>query len=760
MRIALVGAECEENLALRYIQAALEQAGHEVLHIPFNTAEDLEPAALALARSRAALAGVSMVFTYRAREFARLLARARERGYRGHLVAGGHFAAFHADALLRDVPALDSIAVGEGEGIMVDLAARLDRLPEVRGLVWRDAAGTPRHNPPADPVTDLDTLAPPARRTPPDAYLGLPIANVLSSRGCTHACAFCSIAAWHRHCGGPRFRQRPAARVAGELADLFRRGYRIFNFHDDNFLLRDRDGTRAWLEELARGLESAGVGRIAFAIKARPDSVDPEVFARLKEMGLFRVFVGIEAGTSESLRRPGRRQTVAQNERALEILAGLDLHVCFNLLLLNPDSTLEDVRGNLAFFRDHAAYPQNFCRTEIYAGTPLERRLRREGRLRGTYWGFDYTIRDPRAQRFFEGMHRVLFERHHAAENVHHQTMRLDYERQLLAHFHGCAPSLAARVRAFTTQVNLRTCAHLETLAGWAERDDAGTPAGRARLADLHARVQEEGAAEAVAGAHILWLIRQAAEGLPGQRRRESRAAPAAAAAAALMLATAAAQDGPFGMQFEEMAPVPGEMEEPPAQETPATESPLPPDAADAALIRAEFDRQVLPLLAQRVRPPADLAVELWLDEAGKVKQVEIHKGLVVAPAAPLSDADRARVPALLKQLGAERFKDREQATAELKKLGRAVAPLVKQAIETTDDPEVQVRGRRILDALGEPLVFPGRDDVLAALRQMAFSAEAARGKHFVIPVRAQRLRRPFIETHIFEMAPEPAPRD
>jgi hypothetical protein len=45
MNIALVGAECEENLALRYIRAALEERGHCVTQITFNAEADTEAAA-------------------------------------------------------------------------------------------------------------------------------------------------------------------------------------------------------------------------------------------------------------------------------------------------------------------------------------------------------------------------------------------------------------------------------------------------------------------------------------------------------------------------------------------------------------------------------------------------------------------------------------------------------------------------------------------------------------------------------------------
>src|ERR1035437_1195129 len=261
MNIALVGAECEENLALRYIRTALEGRGHSVTQITFNAESDTEAAAECLARSGAGLAGFSMVFTYRAAEFAALGRRSRELGFRGHLVAGGHFAAFNAEALLRDVPAFDSVAIGEGEELMCALAKRLDSLAEVRGLVWRNGGGAIRRNAPAEKPPDLDRLPLPTRLEPPDSYLGLPVANMLGSRGCTHACAFCSIAAWHRLCGGARLRVRAPAAIADEMAGLYARGYRIFHFHDDNFFLPDRRQSLRRFWRLRGELQARGVDR-------------------------------------------------------------------------------------------------------------------------------------------------------------------------------------------------------------------------------------------------------------------------------------------------------------------------------------------------------------------------------------------------------------------------------------------------------------------------------------------------------------------
>ncbi len=78
MRIVLVGAELEENLAIRYLWGALAADGHEVVPVVFNEAADTERAADQIAASGARIAGYSMVFTARAREFAGLASRARQ----------------------------------------------------------------------------------------------------------------------------------------------------------------------------------------------------------------------------------------------------------------------------------------------------------------------------------------------------------------------------------------------------------------------------------------------------------------------------------------------------------------------------------------------------------------------------------------------------------------------------------------------------------------------------------------------------------
>ena len=65
MNVALIGAELEENLALRYIASSLEACGHNVDIVPFNSEQDAESAVRQTLAFEPRIVGLSMVFTAR-----------------------------------------------------------------------------------------------------------------------------------------------------------------------------------------------------------------------------------------------------------------------------------------------------------------------------------------------------------------------------------------------------------------------------------------------------------------------------------------------------------------------------------------------------------------------------------------------------------------------------------------------------------------------------------------------------------------------
>src|SRR3974377_525355 len=330
MKVALIGAELEENLGLRYIGSSLESQGHTVAIVPFNSEQDTEAAIGQTLSFAPQIAGLSMIFTSRGREFCRFAERLRKAGYDGHIIAGGPFASFNCERLVADFPACTCVALGEGEGIMCALPSHLDSLDQVPGLCYRAADSRAVTNPNSENGDNLDDLPWP-KRTVFHRYFDKPIASILTSRGCWRECAFCSINAWYERGGGKKFRYRSVASIVAEMSELYHRhGIRIFNFQDDNFFLPNPAKAVERFEAVRTGLRSEGVGQIAIAVKARPDSINRESIRILDDLGLFRVFLGVENASENGLRNLNRKNTIEQILNALDVLNSFDAHIPYN----------------------------------------------------------------------------------------------------------------------------------------------------------------------------------------------------------------------------------------------------------------------------------------------------------------------------------------------------------------------------------------------------------------------------------------------
>jgi anaerobic magnesium-protoporphyrin IX monomethyl ester cyclase len=493
MRVALVGSVHEENLALGYLHASLTQAGHTAELFGFPAPERFEEAALAIVARAPDVVALSMVFTIRALDFVRFAALLCEKGFRGHVTCGGTFATLHARQLLEDAPGIDSVLHGEGEEALVDLVEHLGQLEQVKGMTWRLSDGAIANTGPRETARSLDGRSWPTRPAELDRYLGLPAVAMLASRGCYASCRFCSIAAWHQHIGGARLRLRSEADIAAEMGHLFhRRGVRLFNFHDDTFFLPRPAASVARLRALRRELDGQGVGRIAVQVKARPDCIDAEVVKALVELGCFRVFLGVETNSSRGLEALGRGVQGAQNHAALRMLLEAGLHVSFNLLTFEPGSTVDDVRQNIDFIRAYPQVPLNICRTEVYGGTPLEADLLAEGRLRGSYFGYDYRLRDAAAQRVVEVFRVVFHGRNFLGTGMNLRAMALDHQLHLLRHFwpERAAAPLAAQVKGLVGEVNASNAELLERACDFAQTgpgDEATQAFARAMLVEREA---------------------------------------------------------------------------------------------------------------------------------------------------------------------------------------------------------------------------------------------------------------------------------
>jgi len=482
MKILLAGPDFEENLSIRYLSSSLLAAGHETTLAPFNSAADTT--SVVDAARDAEIVALSMCFQSRAQEFLRLAQWLKSSDPRQLIVAGGHYASCAAEALLAHHPEIDIIVIHEGEHTLVEIANAMPhpegRLPQISGIAYRDGAQI-RFTTPRRTSDDLDALPFPDRRGPVHVLAGVPTSYMMGSRGCYGSCAYCCITTLHQLAPGKRFRRRNVEGIADEMAALYcQRGTRQFVFHDDNFLVPSESLNHARLSALEKALYQRGVKDIALVIKCRPAEVNRRVFRRLKDLGLIRVFLGVESASSSGLSDLERVQTVEDSERALETCSDLDISAQFTLMIFHPDATLDTLRSDVAFMRRFSGNPLNFCRAEIYAGTPLEKRMIALGRARGDYLAREYSLSDPVAALACKTSLALFETRCWSGGSLMQSSIGLDHLAAVLKRFNRKrgATELCERVGSWLRSVNLDATGLLEEViefsASAAGRSDAG----------------------------------------------------------------------------------------------------------------------------------------------------------------------------------------------------------------------------------------------------------------------------------------------
>ena len=217
---------------------------------------------------------------------------------------------------------------------------------------------------------------------------------------------------------------------------------------------------------IRRGLDERGVGEVGIVGKCRPDSLTPDLARSLAALGVIRLYVGVENASDGGARHLNRARQTEHVRAALAACRDAGIFVCYNLLVFEPDTTIDDVRANVAFIREHAAHPINFCRAEPYSGTPLQLDLARRDALGGSYLGWDYRLSDPRAELAFRICAAAFRQRNFDPSGVANRYMGLGYSLKILEHFHPdpdhAFPALAARVAAVNHSISTETASLLE----------------------------------------------------------------------------------------------------------------------------------------------------------------------------------------------------------------------------------------------------------------------------------------------------------
>lgn len=240
----------------------------------------------------------------------------REKFKNSWLICGGH----HPSALPQQMLSVgyNQVCVGEGEKVIVDI---------INGN--RNEIIT------ANQIQDINSISfPDYRGFSGNWSMGIPI---ISSRGCPFSCNFCaSTEFW-----GRRWRMRSAENV---LQEIIQTGVKQFMFEDDNFTVNRKRAI-----DICEGLKPM---KLSWQCASRAETLqDEELVIKLKEAGCYKIWLGVESLSQESLDRCNKNTTVDKMIKGIKIAHKHGLQTISQFIAGLPDDTIKNINETVINIR-------------------------------------------------------------------------------------------------------------------------------------------------------------------------------------------------------------------------------------------------------------------------------------------------------------------------------------------------------------------------------------------------------------------------
>lgn len=264
------------------------------------------------------------------------------------ILGGPHVSSNVYDAMAQEC--FDFGVIGEGELTLKELVSAIERnqnLHSIDGLAFR-VGGSVAVNAPRQYIANLDELPFPAYdlvtdmsfyNPPPSNYKKLPVANIITSRGCPNHCTFCDQSIF-----GNKLRQRSAANVADEIALLYREyGVREIAFVDDTFTINS-----GRIRDLFDILSSMQI-RFPWTCASRINTVTFEDLKFMQSVGCWHISFGIESGNLDILKIIRKNISLEQASKVIGWCAKLGIKTKGFFMVGHPTETIETIDETIQF---------------------------------------------------------------------------------------------------------------------------------------------------------------------------------------------------------------------------------------------------------------------------------------------------------------------------------------------------------------------------------------------------------------------------
>ncbi|HBG46334.1 MAG TPA: radical SAM protein [Deltaproteobacteria bacterium] len=312
---------------------------------------------------------------------------------------GGPHVTFMPDEALQYC---DYVVRGEADDIIVDFVKAMETgegLDQIPGLSYMKD-GVAKHNSTAPFCKDMDKIPAPdfsiISGLDTAGAKKLPIAPVMTSRGCPYDCSFCSVTGMF----GQKYRFRSKERVIEELMNHREHGGNWVFFYDDNFCAHKRRTKELLSTMIEQKITPAWTAQVRVEI-AR----DQELLDLMKRSKCHTVYIGLESINPKTLEIYNKKQSLEDITSCIRILKknGIRIHGMF--VFGSDHDTTDTIAETVRFAKKNDLDSVQFLILTPLPGTKCYRDLDREGRIITKDWSLydaHHVVYEPKLMSYYE----------------------------------------------------------------------------------------------------------------------------------------------------------------------------------------------------------------------------------------------------------------------------------------------------------------------------------------------------------------------
>lgn len=302
------------------------------------------------------------------------------------LVGGPHPSSVQ-HKIFEDIPHADFAFIGETEHVLPEFlkmyfTSQNKDYSTIDNLVWRSNSQVvvnkftvaENFGDIAHPLWEI--LSP--ERTMVNPFNGVskksPIAPIMLSRGCNFHCSFCST----HMMNGAKVRYRPIKSVLDEME------YLINNYGIKEFHIVDTNSTSSikLFEEFCEGIVERKFG-IAWSCPhgIRTEHFDEDVALLMRKSGCYSVYVGVESGSPEILKRIRKGTNLKKLKEKVSILDRAGISVFGFFIIGFPGETRAQIQMTVDYALELAILGGSFAIFTPFPGTRIYDELCEAGKI-------------------------------------------------------------------------------------------------------------------------------------------------------------------------------------------------------------------------------------------------------------------------------------------------------------------------------------------------------------------------------------------